>query len=171
MEGEKSSNKIKSASIGFLRFHGLGLTRILPRLYLSGEDAVKSKSNLKSNGITHILNLTTNVENLFEPELNYKKIRVNDVSNEDMTHCFDQSIEFIQKAFEENETNRVLVHCNAGVSRSASVVIAYLLKTGQYSSFEQAYEFLRAARPAVSPNPGFIRQLKEFESRIKNNKQ
>lgn len=157
----------KSASIGFLRFHGLGLSRILDRVYLSGEDAVKSKTNLKLNGITHVLNLTTNVENLFEPELVYKKIRVNDVSHEDMRECFEHSIEFIERALAANDTNRVLVHCNAGVSRSASVVMAYLMKSSVCASFQEAYEFVRKIRPAVAPNPGFVRQLKEFESRLK----
>lgn len=163
--------KPQSASIGFFRFHGLGMTRILPRLYLSGEDVVKNKRLLKEHNITHILNLTTNVENWFQPEIVYKRIRVNDVANQDMSECFEEAFEFIDKALSstssETSENSVLVHCNAGVSRSASVVIGYLMKTGYRDSFTQAYEFVRAYRPAIAPNPGFIQQLKELEIKLK----
>lgn len=43
---------------------------------------------------------------------------------------------------------RVLVHCVKGVSRSASVVVAYLMKTQQWG-FDQALEYVRARRPQV----------------------
>lgn len=158
----------KSAAIGFLRFHGLGMSKILPRLYLSGEDVVKSRKTLKDNNITHILNLTTNVENVFEPDLVYKRIKIDDSALQDMTQCFEESFDFIEKALNGNENNAVLVHCNAGVSRSASVIIGYLMKTNFQNSYCDAYNFVLTCRPAISPNPGFVRQLKLLENRLKN---
>ncbi len=56
----------------------------------------------------------------------------------------------------------VLVHCYAGVSRSASVVIGYLMwKRGW--GFQRAYDHVRKARPCISPNYGFKMQLQQFE--------
>lgn len=157
---------MNSKSIGFFKFHGYGISRIQPRLYLSGEDVAKSLQTLKEHKITHILNLTTNVENLYEPRIVYKRLRVNDTANQDMSECFNESIKFIDNALEENEQNFILVHCNAGVSRSAAVIIAYLLHKKLFTSYKNALDFVVLCRPIVCPNNGFVQQLKQFEAQI-----
>jgi atypical dual specificity phosphatase len=60
--------------------------------------------------------------------------------------------------------NRVLVHCFAGMSRSATIVIAYLLVTTPMTVGE-ATEFVRSKRSVIRPNCGFIEQLKQYEKR------
>lgn len=59
---------------------------------------------------------------------------------------------------------RTLVHCVAGVSRSAAMVLGYLVKH-RAMSLADAFALLRAARPAVRPNSGFFRQLIDWELR------
>lgn len=61
---------------------------------------------------------------------------------------------------------KILVHCMAGVSRSASIVLAYLVKY-QSLTLREAYVVLRKARPIASPNPGFWKQLIEYEIMIR----
>lgn len=72
-----------------------------------------------------------------------------------------ETIKFINSAL-ENPSNRVLVHCNLGISRSTTLILAYLMKTYQATLYE-AFKFLRHRRPIVCPNIGFLRQLIEFE--------
>ncbi len=56
----------------------------------------------------------------------------------------------------------VLVHCNAGVSRAPAVVIGYLMSCdGQ--SFDASLSLVKSARPASSPNPGFLEQLRSYK--------
>lgn len=73
----------------------------------------------------------------------------------------NETINFINLAL-ENPSNRVLVHCNLGISRSTTLILAYLMKTFHATLFE-AFKFLRHRRPIVCPNNGFLRQLIEFE--------
>lgn len=54
------------------------------------------------------------------------------------------------------------MHCQAGVSRSATIVIAYLMKH-TLMTMPDAYKYVRSRRPVVSPNLNFMGQLLEFE--------
>jgi protein-tyrosine phosphatase len=63
----------------------------------------------------------------------------------------------------------VLVHCYAGISRSSSTVMSYLMK--KYNlSLKTAFEHVRSCRWFVNPNPGFCRQLKQFEKELDHNR-
>eukprot|EP00455_Lapot_gusevi_P038253 TRINITY_DN4285_c0_g1_i2.p2 TRINITY_DN4285_c0_g1~~TRINITY_DN4285_c0_g1_i2.p2 ORF type:complete len:195 (-),score=0.28 TRINITY_DN4285_c0_g1_i2:270-854(-) len=74
------------------------------------------------------------------------------------------SIKFIENGLASGYS--VLVHCQQGVSRSATIVIAYLMKTKNWSLIE-AYSHLRRIRSQVKPNEGFLRQLARWEKVLK----
>ena len=96
--------------------------------------------------------------------IEYLKCPIEDNPSEDISQYFASSYEFITKALNENEHNKVLVHCWAGVSRSASVVTAYLIKS-QNMTFFDAIEKIREKRK-VWPNDGFKRQLYKYQIEI-----
>lgn len=62
----------------------------------------------------------------------------------------------------QDERNNILVHCLAGVSRSPTVVTAYLMATLKLR-WKAALAIIKQTRPFVNPNPGFISQLKLFQ--------
>lgn len=80
--------------------------------------------------------------------------------NQDLTHHLDKAISAIQAARAQGKT--VLVHCQQGVSRSAALVIAYIMKT-ERKSFHEAYAFVKMQSPCISPNMSLVSQLVVFE--------
>jgi len=68
-----------------------------------------------------------------------------------------EGIEFIKK---NRRRGRVLVHCMAGVSRSSSLVIAYLMSIGH--SLESAKQLVKSKRSCVNPYDGFITEIKQY---------
>ena len=69
-----------------------------------------------------------------------------------------------------NKKQGVLVHCLAGISRSVTVTVAYLMYT-MNMSMDDAYDFLRRSRPNISPNFNFMGQLKDFEQTLQHARQ
>mmetsp|Transcript_21970 Transcript_21970/g.18844 ORF Transcript_21970/g.18844 Transcript_21970/m.18844 type:complete len:108 (+) Transcript_21970:131-454(+) len=92
-------------------------------------------------------------------------IEAEDEEDYDLSKHFDECFEYIDKKREECN---VLVHCFAGVSRSASVVIAYLMKKNSWT-YQQTHDFVYLKRPLIQPNAGFANILKKYESKILEN--
>uniref|UniRef100_A0A0D6R7I8 Tyrosine-protein phosphatase domain-containing protein n=1 Tax=Araucaria cunninghamii TaxID=56994 RepID=A0A0D6R7I8_ARACU len=87
------------------------------------------------------------------------KVSLNDHVTENLLNRLEACLDFIHGARQRGGT--VLVHCMAGVSRSASVIVAYLMRT-ENLSFQDALSSLRKESPTASPNKGFIDQLVMF---------
>lgn len=136
-------------------------SEILPGLYLSNARAAVDREILRRLGITHVLTIeanrlpkstfdNTNISTLF--------IRAYDSPDTNLLPYFPMANAFIE---EGKQRGKVLVHCHFGVSRSATLVIAYIMQ--KYGlSFEQAFAYVRQRRKFINPNPGFVEQLKEY---------
>jgi hypothetical protein len=81
---------------------------ILPRLFLGDDHIARNLSALRERKITHILNLTTNIPNKFEPEIAYLKLTIFDFESQNIAQYFEEANEFIHEAL-KNEKNAVLV--------------------------------------------------------------
>lgn len=65
----------------------------------------------------------------------------------------------------KNLNGKILVHCHAGISRSATVCLAYIMFTAKIG-LEKAFEHVQSRRSVISPNLNFMRQLKLFEKEL-----
>ena len=85
----------------------------------------------------------------------------------DISGIFDESISFIEKTREDG--GKIFVHCQAGISRSASVCIAFLMKKFDLTVTE-ALDKVRQKRKVVAPNFSFTVQLERFYTQLQDNK-
>ena len=85
-----------------------------------------------------------------------------------MINYFTESNAFIKQALEQSETNRVLVHCAAGVSRSGAFCAAYMIGEGKLT-FAQAMELGQSKRKGLGfhPNTNFQSQLRSYENTLR----
>ncbi|KAI5639980.1 dual specificity phosphatase, catalytic domain-containing protein [Phthorimaea operculella] len=136
-------------------------SEIIPGLYLSNARAACDKDILRNLNITHVLTIeahrlptstfeNSNITTLF--------IMAYDNAFTNLLPYFPVTNAFIQEGLKKGN---VLVHCHYGVSRSATIVIAYLMEKYKLS-YEQAYNFVRSRRRFIHPNCGFVAQLKQY---------
>ncbi|KAI5094193.1 dual specificity protein phosphatase 16 [Silurus meridionalis] len=149
-----------------LPLNSSGPTRILPHLYLGCQRDVLNRDLMQQNDIAYVLNASNTCPKPdFVPESHFLRVPVNDSFCEKILPWLDKSVEFIEKAKACNA--RVLVHCLAGISRSATIAIAYIMKRMDMS-LDEAYRFVKEKRPTISPNFNFLGQLLDFEKKIKS---
>jgi len=88
------------------------------------------------------------------------KLNILDSTSADLKPHLEAAVKWIDEKLRTG--NNVLVHCQQGISRSAAVVIAYLIYTHNMS-YEAAFDLVRQKRACIKPNSGFIRALQEWE--------
>ena len=118
---------------------------------------------LTSHRVTHILCSAAELTPLFPGRFKYKHVVADDVPYFNLSRYFDGAADFIHDAMRSNGV--VLVHCAAGISRSVSLTLAYLMKY-ERMKLAPALSLIKSRRFIANPNPGFLRQLKEYESRL-----
>ncbi|NP_001280086.1 dual specificity protein phosphatase 14 isoform X1 [Callorhinchus milii] len=140
-----------------------GIAQITPCLYLSSGNAASNRNLVLSKGITCIINATMEIPNPTWPEIEYVKVPVADLPHAPIALYFDSIADKIHNINKKHGS--ALVHCVAGVSRSASLCIAYLMKFHKVSLLE-AHNWVKSRRPIIRPNVGFWRQLIEYERKL-----
>ncbi|KAJ3053453.1 hypothetical protein HK102_011700, partial [Quaeritorhiza haematococci] len=147
------------------------LVEIADNLFIADLLSARSLPLLTHHNITHILSVGADISTDINPTnttVTLKFVHLIDDEDSDLISLLPETFEFIDGALggaggaEKEGGSRVLVHCVAGVSRSASVIIAYLMKAHTLT-LEAALERVRARYPKASPNPGFLTQLKLYE--------
>lgn len=141
-----------------------GLCRVTDHLFLSNGRAAGDVSLLSRCKITCIINATETGSGSPPPGLEYIHIPVSDSPACPLSEHFDRVADVIQGNGESG--GRTLVHCNAGVSRSAALCLAYLMKHRSVTLLE-AHRWLKSCRPIVRPNNGFWRQLILYEKELR----
>ena len=157
---------ITQSQIDMLYGHMIS-TIIEGQIYLSGADAALDKDLLLNViGITHVVNASNGaIVNKFDNHLLYYNINIEDKDDQDIIEYFDKVNDFLRNQYEHGD--KVLFHCVQGVSRSATLVIAYLMKS-KNMSLKEAFELAKSKRAKVQPNLKFAEALLTYEKQIRS---
>eukprot|EP01112_Ceratiomyxa_fruticulosa_P020897 TRINITY_DN7244_c0_g2_i2.p1 TRINITY_DN7244_c0_g2~~TRINITY_DN7244_c0_g2_i2.p1 ORF type:complete len:623 (+),score=183.94 TRINITY_DN7244_c0_g2_i2:162-2030(+) len=140
---------------------------ILPKMYLGGLDSANNMAMLEHHKITHVLLAIGDSDPCFPLHFQYHVIGdAKDDPRYDLSAHFDECINFIEQG---RNAGGILVHCRAGVSRSATLTIAYLMYS-RGMSYHEAFNHVHDRRPQVLPNSGFREQLMKFACYVKHMK-
>ncbi|TPP66903.1 SSH2 [Fasciola gigantica] len=136
-------------------------SEIFDHLLLGTTFNASNRGELERRSVTHILNVTREVDNFFPGDkFEYKNIRVFDDEQSSLLPYFEDTHRFINEA--KAQGTCCLVHCRMGISRSATAVIAYAMKEQNWD-LDTALTYVKGRRPCVQPNAGFMRELRTYQ--------
>ncbi|XP_054856674.1 dual specificity protein phosphatase 22-A-like [Eublepharis macularius] len=141
---------------------GSGMSKIVEGLYLGNIRDSEDRENLAKHGITHILSVHNNASPALD-DMTYLCIAASDSSNQNLLQHFKECIQFVHEC--RLHGGRCLIHCLAGVSRSTTLLVAYLMTVTNFG-WEECLAATKTVRSYVSPNFGFQQQLQEYETTL-----
>ncbi|CAD8117799.1 unnamed protein product [Paramecium sonneborni] len=137
------------------------------QLWLGDYTAAQDKLTLDKKGIRTVLTVACQLNIKYNDlNINHKTYSILDSEQANVAQFFDDSFYLIKNGL---KSGSVLVHCAAGVSRSASIVIAYLMRNKGWT-YSDTFSYVKSKRFVICPNSGFQRQLKNFEKILNQSK-
>ena len=135
------------------------ITQITDSIFLGNISGAMNCDLLKKNNIKYIVNCTKNIPNKCT-DMIYYNIPIDDTYNQNIENYFDPSYNFIEKSL-ENKDGNIFIHCHAGVSRSVTILVSYLMKKNNMTVID-AIRFIKNKRDIVNPNPDFRLALSNY---------
>ena len=140
------------------------IASILPDFLYLGDVSSSRFDVLEANGIRNIIRLYPRSHHddleYHQNGIRIQSIPLEDSSSNKMLPCLDQVLPWLEELRSRQE--RVLIHCQAGVSRSTSIVLAYLMLRERLT-LREAHGVVFYQRPIIQPNDGFSRELLELD--------
>ena len=162
-------NNIERGPLGSLYDLTYDSTLIVDQLYLGNSCNARNYYELENNKVGLIINSSPCISNYFQNEFEYYNVKVEDILGADILCHLDNTVTKMHEFIENNPQKSVFVHCFMGSSRSATIIIAYLMKYHNYN-LRDALNFVKEKREVVNLNQDFFKQLSEFDKTL-NNKQ
>jgi dual specificity phosphatase 12 len=135
------------------------INKVCPGVYITNYFGAKEYEILKSIGIKQILIVGQELPRHGELHFKVLHIKIRDIPDENIEKYFNVTYDFIRRA-------PTVIHCAAGISRSATIVAAYIMRKYGITA-NDALAKLRMIRPIIHPNRGFMKQLQNFENSLR----
>lgn len=140
-------------------------TKIVDNLWLGSLASASNLEALQERNIKTVVNTILGGVAMYPFDINYERVKLRDVEDEDIIAAIEKLVPIIHEKLQAGEG--ILTHCVQGRSRSATIVAAYLIRY-HHMTAEEAVAFIKDKRTQVEPNPGYIRQLHEYEQKVRS---
>lgn len=140
---------------------GMDFFPIDKNIFIGNQKSSTDLVVLQNYDITHIINCASTDCPSLHSSINYYNIPISDDMASSITPYLSDTCKFIKNSIENGR--KVLVHCEEGRSRSASIIIAYLIFE-KGINYRQAFNILSDICPKIQPNPTFKTELINFHT-------
>ncbi len=137
------------------------MSQIFPNLWIAPADTVREADFLYENGITHVLNCAAEEPSRYPDP--YLVIHKESLTDDNDPNVLSQLLTagIVLATWLQDPSSRVVVHCKAGISRSVTVVLSWLIVHREFS-FDDAYLYVQSRRMFILPNPHYMGLLRRL---------
>jgi len=167
LERRRKQQESEGRSSAILKKHRLRppgyplMSRVRPGLFLGSMYDALDSALLEKEAITHAVNVTQ--AKLPDDKISRLSISIDDDDEEDIFQHFEPVCSFVIQALSQG--GHVLIHCEQGISRSATLVLAFLMQSEQRQATTTLAE-LKMIRPMACPNGAFWAALIQWEASL-----
>ena len=137
---------------------------IIDNIYLGDKTAAKNEEFLKEYNISTVINCAEELTSVYK-DIKFMELKLYDTNDQNLFPKFEVAYKYIKL----HSKNNILIHCKMGASRSASLVIFYIMKEKGWD-YDTSYKYTEKRRPVINPKGGFAAQLRDYYDKyIKNN--
>jgi len=134
---------------------------IIDNIYLGSAQNSANYNQLKNNNIGLIINVTDEISNYYPNEFEYYNIKILDINSSSLINSFNSVLNTIEIFNKKNQGKNILVHCYMGCSRSASILLIYII-IKHNMNYEDALKYLENKKANVNINITFINEIKKY---------
>lgn len=145
---------------------------IVDNIYIGDVYDAHNIEKLNKHNIKHVISAVTGFDNIYTLDINHLCLSLIDNESQNIIHYFEITNHFIENIIKKNISSSnikesILIHCICGVSRSTTILLAYLIKTYKYTPL-QALNVVKKKRNIVNPNNNFMKQLDIYYKSLYN---
>ena len=137
------------------------ISEVFPGLFVGGRES--SFDEILQSNVSSIVCLEQKLFDNYKGRIDYLNIKIEDSPDEDISGVFDTSFNFIKKNL--NEHKNILIQCKAGVSRSGTIAIMYIMTMRKQPLLKTLCD-VKKKRVIVKPNVGFFKALLRYEKNL-----
>ena len=141
-------------------------SNIIDNIYIGDVYDAHNIDKLNELNIKNVISAVMGFQEIYTPDFNHLCLSLIDNEEQNIIHYFDITYHFIDNILSKNissatKQNKILIHCICGVSRSTTILLAYLIKKYKYTP-QQALDLVKKKRNIVNPNNNFMNQLEIY---------
>ena len=139
------------------------ISQIDDNIFIGNISTATNKEILQEKGITHVIDILSHKFEPYPDDFKYLFVHAYDTLDWSLTYSLPITNLFIRDVI--NSGGKVYVHCMAGVSRSVSVVLAYMMSLSE-AHIDILLNKIKESRPIAQPNTEFMCQLVSFRDNV-----
>ena len=156
----------------YISYNDFSADNIIDNIYIGNVYDAHNIDKLNDLKIKNIISAVTGFDNIYDESFNHLSLNLIDNENQDIIHYFEITTHYIDNIISKNisstsekNTNKILIHCICGVSRSVTILLAYIIKKYNYTP-QYALKIVQKKRAIAKPNENFMRQLRIYYENI-----
>lgn len=151
----------------YITTNNFNASYIIDNIYIGDVRDAHNLDKLNELKINNVISAVTGFDNIYDEKINHLALSLIDNNEQNIIHYFDITNYFIENILNSNSDNYILIHCICGVSRSVTILLAYLIKKYKYTPNE-ALQIVKQHRTIANPNPNFMKQLNTYYTTLYN---
>ena len=156
----------------YISYNDFSADNIIDNIYIGNVYDAHNIDKLNDLNIKNIISAVTGFDNIYDESFNHLSLNLIDNESQDIIHYFEITNHYIDNIISKNissasekNKNKVLIHCICGVSRSVTILLAYIIKKYNYTP-QYALKIVQKKRAISKPNENFMRQLRIYYENI-----